>query len=305
MNLSVKENDAEINIKQEFNKIFSDPATYPVFENNNDMPRFKYYDIEGNRNPCYDSNAPRSNVKLTANLINRLRATGDPRIFKYAEPAWPSGSSLWSEADQNDFRNDVNNYVGLDPSQPRASELTKTVSNLHLRYSSERVGEDYSRLTYADLNFIIAEAAVRGWITADAGTYFCQGIEASMLFYGIAQEVIDEFLAAPVNVFVGTGDKNKAIEQINMEKWVAYFMNSHWEMYYNIRRLKVEGIGPNNDGVPQLVTGDDFRLSQLPMRWMYPENEYFTNADNVKKAVQSQFGKEGETVSDMMWMLKQ
>ena len=54
MELSIKEDDSDMNIKQEFNNVFSDPGKYPVFTSNTDMPRFKYYDQDGNRYPTYD-----------------------------------------------------------------------------------------------------------------------------------------------------------------------------------------------------------------------------------------------------------
>ena len=38
------------------------------------------------------------------------------------------------------------------------------------------------RLSYAEQNFILAEGAVRGWISEDASTYYKKGIEASMNF---------------------------------------------------------------------------------------------------------------------------
>ena len=38
------------------------------------------------------------------------------------------------------------------------------------------------RLSYAEQNFILAEGAVRGWISGDASTYYKKGIEASMNF---------------------------------------------------------------------------------------------------------------------------
>ena len=125
-----------------------------------------------------------------------------------------------------------------------------------------------------------------------------------MKFFGVTEVQITDYYTNASTAFVGTSDKNKAITQINMEKWVAYFMNSSYEAYYNNRSLKVEGIGPNNDGVPQFRMGPDFYRDQMPMRWLYPQNEYFSNADNVEDAVKSQFGKDTETLFDLMWILK-
>lgn len=304
MDLSLKTADTDLNITQDFKKVFTNPATYPIFENNQDMPRFKFYDLDNNRAPTYDRITSKVHSKLTTTLVDYMKQTTDYRLFEYAEPAWPEGSDAWTDAQKDAFRAQFSSYIGLDPGGIFGDEVKKTCSNIHWRYYEIPTAEDYCKFTFAELNFIIAEACARQWIDADAGTYYKRGVEASMAFYGVKTEDMETYWQNPTSQFVGTSDANKAIEQINMQKWVAYFMNSNWEGYYNNRRTGIHGLGPNQDGVPHFKMGQSFLVTQMPMRWMYPQSEYNTNYDHVTEAVNRQFGKAEETQFDLMWMLK-
>ena len=67
---------------------------------------------------------------------------------------------------------------------------------------------------------------------------------------------------------------------ILIQKYLAYFNNSGWESFYNIRRtgVPVLSVGPGN--------GNN---NMIPTRWQYPQAEYQYNQANVKAAIQQQF----------------
>lgn len=305
MDLSLKANDGEMNIIVDFRKIISNPATYPIFESNQDMPRFKFYDLDGNRAPTFDRTTTRVQTKLTSTLVDYMRETTDFRLFAFAEPAWPEGATLWTDDQRAEFRVDFANYAGLDPGGVFGDEAQKASSNIHWRYHEDPTVEDYCKFTYADLNFIIAEACMRGWITGDASVYYKRGVEASMSFYSVRNEDVQTYWQNPNAEFVGQSNVNMAIEQINMQRWVAYFMNSNWEGYYNNRRTRMHKLGPAQNGVPEFKISQTHYVEQMPMRWLYPQSEYNTNRDNVTEAVQRQFGKAEETQFDLIWMLQE
>lgn len=304
MALSLKTADADLNIAGEFNKIFTNPDVYPTFESNEDMPRFKFYDLDGNRAPVYDRITTKVKTKLTSTLVDYMKQTTDYRLFAYAEPAWPDGSDDWADSQREAFRTSFSSYSGLDPGGDWGDEIKKNSSNIHWRYYENPTVEDYCKFTFAELNFIIAEACVRKWINADAEAYYKQGIEASMAFYDVKSGDVEAYWQNPTSAFVGTNDVNKAIEQINMQRWVAYFMNSNWEAYYNNRRTKMHGLGSEKDGVPHFKIGPSHLVTQMPMRWMYPQSEYSVNFEHVSEAVKRQFGKTEESKFDLIWMLK-
>lgn len=146
---------------------------------------------------------------------------------------------------------------------------------------------------------------MRGWITGDASVYYKRGVEASMSFYSVRNEDVQTYWQNPNAEFVGQSNVNMAIEQINMQRWVAYFMNSNWEGYYNNRRTRMHKLGPAQNGVPEFKISQTHYVEQMPMRWLYPQSEYNTNRDNVTEAVQRQFGKAEETQFDLIWMLQE
>lgn len=165
------------------------------------------------------------------------------------------------------------------------------------------------RLSYAEQNFILAEGAVRGWISEDASTYYKKGIEASMNFIAdntpdkeeythgrtITQEYIQEYLAQPVIQL--SGDKEKDLEMILLQRYLASFLQHPYDAYYDYRRTgyPVLPINPNTN----LNTEKD----KIPTRWMYPEAEFSYNPDNANEAVQRQYNG-SDDVNKLMWILQ-
>ena len=113
-------------------------------------------------------------------VIDALKANEDYRLFYYANP---SEGKLNSGSQENDW----DAYIGIDPSDPidelkLIADQTKEFCQFNNRYTSYEPGEPYIRIGYAEQNFILAEAALRTWITGDAAEYYKKGIEASMKF---------------------------------------------------------------------------------------------------------------------------
>ena len=77
-------------------------------------------------------------------------------------------------------------YIGTDPSLPfeqiEKAYATEQYSGFNARYTDYPSGEPVVRLGYAEQNFILAEAAVRGWISGDAITYYKKGNQSSHKF---------------------------------------------------------------------------------------------------------------------------
>lgn len=295
MDLSVKADDADLDIVGQFNRIVSDPATYPIFESNDDMPRFQFFDQENNRYPTYNQITTRIQQKLTTTMVDYLVATEDPRLFIFAEPAWPDDADAWPDAERVAYRAAFSSYRGIDPALVHGEGSKQHSSNLHWRYYENPTVEDYVKFSYSELNFILAEAALRGWIGGDAQSYYTTGIAASMQFFGVDATGYTSVLpAAPA----------AAIEQVNMQKYVAFFMNSAWEAWFNHRRLKAHGLGPDGQGVPTFYAGDSHYVTSPPLRWEYPQSEIFDNEVNVKAALDRQFGGEND-IDGTMWMIDQ
>ena len=121
-------------------------------------------------------------------------------------------------------------------------------------------------MTYAEVELLKAEAAVRGWHSGNAATHYANGVRAAMEYlamYGAGAEVsgdaIDAYLAA--NPY----DAANAMEQINEQIWAATLLNEY-ESFANWRRTGFPNLTPVN--YPGNVTG-----GTIPRRLRYREAE--------------------------------
>ncbi len=141
-----------------------------------------------------------------------------------------------------------------------------------------------------EVQFILAEAAVKGLISGDADTYYRNGITLSMQRWGIADGDIATYLAQPIIALPGDVPGNLA--QVADQKWLALFMNAT-ETYLDIRRTQLPDIF--NNGL--LIT------YPFPLRLIYPGKELGQNVDaynagvaTLQPPVDNQFSK--------MWLLQ-
>lgn len=135
-------------------------------------------------------------------------------------------------------------------------------------------------ITYAEVEFMLAEAALRGWYTGDAETHYNNGVRAAMAnwaYYGVeapSTEDVNAYLAA--NPFV----EANGMEMIGEQYWAATFLNP-LEAYANWRRIEYPVLTPVN--YPGNATG-----GTIPRRMKYPLVEFTINAENVNAAISNQ-----------------
>ena len=125
----------------------------------------------------------------------------------------------------------------------------------------------------AEVHFILAEAAQRGLIAADAETLYNEGIRLSFEYWNVDQNV-PAYLAQTGVAYDGE------LETILTQKWLASFLVG-FEAWYDFRRTGFPSVivpGPNNTN-----------SNQVPVRFFYPESEQTLNADNYAAAV-ARFG---------------
>jgi hypothetical protein len=167
-------------------------------------------------------------------------------------------------------------------------------------------------LSYPEMCFCIAEAINRGWITGNAEQWYKSGVTAQFAFYGIVDGVNTVTLQANSGAEIAytvhfnfadyfnqpavkyAGDNANGLNQILLQKYLAYARNSGYQAYYQWRRTGVPafnaGPGTGNGGV-------------IPRRWQYPANEATSNGANYQAALQSQFGGTDDINQDN-WLVK-
>lgn len=131
-------------------------------------------------------------------------------------------------------------------------------------------GVDGQFMQYAELQFALAEAAARGYISGDAQAHYEAGIAASFDYWGV--DLPADYLSRPSVVLDGSAD----LARILTQKWLSLINNGH-EAWFNIRRTGIPAVQPGPDNL-----NDD----QYPVRYLYPESEQATNAANYQAAVQ-------------------
>lgn len=286
INLSKKVDDVDLDIKGQFAEIIENPLKYPLFDSNEDNVIFYWYDIEGNRYPLFTQQANSDYYRIGNTYYNLIAKYNDPRISVIAER---TKDAVTANPDNVNF--DVTEYGGVDCNDSYENiYANRDKASLYNRtYYCTPTGEPMVILGYAEQCFNIAEAINRGWIQGNAEDYYENGIRGSMSFYGFEESIISEYLSNPSVAYGGD------LEQILNQKYIAFFNNSGWEAFYNIRRT----------GIPALHIGENMNnpSGKIPVRWRYPQDEYQTNETNVQEAIQRQFGGT-DGVDDVMWLLK-
>jgi hypothetical protein len=121
-------------------------------------------------------------------------------------------------------------------------------------------------ISAAEVSFILAEAALKGWSVGDAKTHYEAGIRQSLVTWKV-EDGYDSFMQQSAVTFVGT------VEQVLQQKWVASW-TSATEAWFDFRRT----------GLPALTPGPASDQPVLPVRFNYGSNELSNNSDNASTA---------------------
>jgi hypothetical protein len=283
IHLSKKENNARLNIKQQFQNILDQRVKYPLMLSNADNAQLVFNtSAPDNYYPTFNNLSLASLVSLEKGLVKLLKERQDPRLFRFGDPI------------QGTTPNDFNNYEGVDAGLIISDQQNAAVnaSKIHRRYVNDEVNEPLILIGFAEQEFLIAEAIARGWAIdpVSAASHYNAGVRSSMQFYGIGAITIENYLNKPLVKF----DPNKYLEQIITQKYIAFFMQSGWEPFYEQRRT----------GIPTFSLGPaTLNGGKIPKRWQYPRAEYDNNSTNVQAAVQSQYGGDDD-VNGVMWLLQ-
>ena len=140
--------------------------------------------------------------------------------------------------------------------------------------------------TYAEVEFLKAEAAIRGWISSSDKTHYEAGVSAAMKMldgiYGttpISDVDISAYLAGDGAYKTG-GSVAERWEQVMDQYWIATYFNEY-EAYSNWRR----------SGFPTITATrhpNSYTNGQFMVRMIYPTSESGNNAANYAAAVANQ-----------------
>ncbi|UNY99191.1 SusD/RagB family nutrient-binding outer membrane lipoprotein [Zhouia spongiae] len=260
-----------------------------VMTSNADIAYIIHTDGEGiNRNGLGEVFLADNNMRMSKTFIDFLQ--GDPRLTVLASLPENTG-----ELDANDDPILRTDEERLDPMSQKGLPNGLDLEMLENMTGEENV-QAYSepnRLlitgvtapmffqTYAEVEFMLAEAGVRWGLAGDPAAHYEEGVRAAMkmlALYGeggiIEDTDIDDYLSA--NPY----DAANALEQINTQYWAATFLNEY-EAFSNWRRVGFPALIPVN--YPGNVTG-----GTIPRRLTYSESDISNNPENYQEAVSRQ-----------------
>lgn len=303
INLSKRSDDSDLNVKSRFASIVSSES---LMTSNADNFQLTYENKSGMRYPFNDMETNQCKYAMHSSvLVDILKDFEDYRLFYYAEPARALADIPTDSYDA---------YIGLDPTAPFA-DISKAhgefmYSELNLRYTSKEhtEGEPLIHMGYGEQQLILAEAALRGWITESAVTYYKQGIKANMEFtrdvtpdsYAHGRVMTDEYIQSYLNnnKIQLNGQFEHDLNLVMTQKYIADYMQYSYESWYDYRRTGYP-VQPINPETSQNSTGKD----KIPVRYRYDSREYNYNRENLEEALGRQFGG-SDDINDVMWILK-
>ncbi len=137
-------------------------------------------------------------------------------------------------------------------------------------------------LDYSEVEFLLAEAVERGFITGSAAEHYNKGVTASILYWldnigvpaATATTAAAAYLAQPKVAYATAGATWK--EKIGFQKWLALY-NRGWESWVEWRRLDFPKLLPPTGGNAPAGLA-------IPVRMIYPINEQTLNGANRSSA---------------------
>lgn len=213
-----------------------------------------------------------------------IRADGQPLevdTYSYLEFQEMSDIKFTRRFNPNQVTYNDDLYVGLPPGltipasyngnpDPGQGTRNQHVSQLAPIYSTAGSRGDILKariISAAEVSFILAEAALKGYSVGSAEEHYNDAIQHSLTTWGKGDE-FDSFIAEPGVAFNGT------IEQVITQKWVASW-TAATEAWMDFRRT----------GFPALQAGPAAAQPVVAVRFTYGNDELNNNTTNANAAV--------------------
>ena len=278
------------NVAADMQEIIGNTTQNPIFENNGDNAVLVYQVGAPNQWPLYTTRVGSfDEFRLSKTLADLLTANSDPRLAVFGRPTQNSvivGSPL-IQGVPNGLED--TQALSFNGGPQNVSRVGYTFACLVCNDTGQAVPvANASRgllMTYAELQFILAEARERNLITSGvAETFYTNGINANFDYYrsivptsyGIDLAMPASFLTQSSVAYAGTTQEK--LNKVATQKWIALFFNG-LEAWYDWRR----------SGLPALTPGaSNLNDNKIPIRYIYPLSEQSLNATNRTEAVSRQ-----------------
>jgi hypothetical protein len=246
----------ESNAVQKINEIVqTNPARYPIMSVNDESAVLRFTTVTPfvsafNTYRDYDFNGENG---LTEFFVNNLNNWSDPRLTKWASTV--SGGA----------------YVGIPSGYAPGNQQDRQSFYLPALKNEPLLG---NILNYAEVQFMLAEAALKGFITSTpAKTYYENGVTNAITFWGLT--VPTGHLAKTGVAWIETETTAQKLEKIITQKYYTLFFTD-FQSWFEYRRT----------GYPNLPMGPGLQNDgKMPTRLVYPVSVQSLNKANYDAAV--------------------
>lgn len=272
-----------------------------------------YTDYRGNAlSKLLFGNDPANNPSyLCSTFFNQMKNSGDPRTYRIARFYYDGLMSSTSTNNRIDLTEEVlAKGVTMNPRDPGAfswepwptgyeSDIMKAIALTNPSVATSMARETEPKLannflksdnpgvviTYAEVNFLMAEAALKGWnVTGTVADLYAKGVRESMDFlsnhYDCDKITDAEFSTFIANNGIGYTDEQKKAA-INTQAWILHLTNPA-ESWANIRRSGYPHLkSPAEYDFAQFLTGG----ADIPVRLCYPVLESSYNKQSYEEAL--------------------
>jgi hypothetical protein len=261
----------EMNAATEIKRIVETEATtYPLIASNTESAVLRFttippYVSEFYNYRDYDFNGA---VSLSEFFVNNLNQWKDPRIS-----VWATEASLGV-------------YLGVPSGYAEGQVPEQMSSYLAALKNNPLMG---NIMNYAELQFILAEAAAKGIIGTSAQSYYEAGVANAIIFWG--KEVPEDYLSREGITWMENADLEQKMELIHVQKYYTLFFTDfqQWSEYRRTRHPQLPlGAGVQNNGM-------------MPSRFKYPVYVQSVNNANYNTAV-GRMG--GDDINIKVWWNK-
>lgn len=275
MMMAIKMADVDAtNGKARFEKAYADGGMkevsdgfHYIFDSNSLTYAWMYY--VGNKNFA------ESNLNFVPNkvIVDALKEYQDPRMFSYFTLDGYKGKVDGDPTDINAY-NGVPFGLESNTAVISAAEGCCSVADSYCHPQAT-----YGVITTARTLLVEAEAAQLGWINADPKELYEAGIRASFNFqstYHTPISGVDSYIASDKVKL--SSDRNTALQQIVMQRFLAGFMTDGIEAWSDWRRFNIPEI-PVYGG--QELNG----IEVYPYRMQYSDTDKQYNVTNSNAAI--------------------
>ena len=140
-------------------------------------------------------------------------------------------------------------------------------------------------MTYTEVCFILAEAAQKGYSVGSQQTWYQNGIQSSLSYWGVAGSY-SAYIAQPAVAYDGS------LKQLMTQKYIAGYLAAQ-ETWFDWRRT----------GFPAITIGNAGYKNTLPLRFKYDPTETNVNGENANVAIAKLVptANTGQTGNDDSW----